>query len=262
MTYTKAGFTVKNGVATIEMNAPESLNPLDLTMAQDLSRAFAACEQHEDVKVIVLTGAGRVFCGGGDIRYMMDEVETGNFDIGPLVRTLTALTQRLRQYSKPVLCAVQGAAAGGGCNLALACDMIFAEEKAQFMQAFVNIGLTPDTGGAYILPRLIGRTRAFEMFVTGRPIAAPEMYDLGLITKVTKNGQALAEKMTPAEERAAGPSLVYKGIKELLWQSSVSDFDAFMKAEAAIQIRSTKSEDFVEGIRAFLEKRPAHFKGK
>ena len=119
MAYTKAGFTVKNGVATIEMNAPDTLNPLDLKMAQDLSKAFETCEQHEDVKVIVLTGAGRVFSGGGDIRYMMDEVEAGNFDIGPLVRTLTALTQRLRQYSKPVLCAVQGAAAGGGCNFGL-----------------------------------------------------------------------------------------------------------------------------------------------
>lgn len=92
MAYTKAGFTVKNGVATIEMNAPDTLNPLDLKMAQDLSKAFETCEQHEDVKVIVLTGAGRVFSGGGDIRYMMDEVEAGNFDIGPLVRTLTALT--------------------------------------------------------------------------------------------------------------------------------------------------------------------------
>ena len=262
MAYTKAGFTVKNGVATIEMNAPDTLNPLDLKMAQDLSKAFETCEQHEDVKVIVLTGAGRVFSGGGDIRYMMDEVEAGNFDIGPLVRTLTALTQRLRQYSKPVLCAVQGAAAGGGCNLALACDMIYAEEKAQFMQAFVNIGLTPDTGGAYILPRLIGRTRAFELFATGRPLSAPEMYDLGLITKVTKNGEVLEETMKMAEKLAAGPSLVYKGIKELLWQSSFPDFDAFMMSEAAIQVRSTKSDDFVEGIRAFLEKRPARFKGK
>ena len=255
----KADFTIKNGIATIEMKAPEKLNPLDLQMAHDLVKAFEACEQDEAVKVIVLTGAGRVFCGGGDIRYMMKEVEAGNFDIGPLVRTLTDLTRRLRRYSKPVLCAVQGAAAGGGCNLALACDMIFAEEKAQFMQAFVNIGLTPDTGGAYILPRLIGRTRAFELFVTGRSVSAPEMYDLGLITKVTKNGQALEDTMKMAEKLASGPSLVYKGIKELLWQSSLNDFEAFMKAEADIQVGSTQSDDFVEGIRAFLEKRRPHF---
>lgn len=262
MEYTHVTIKKENQIAVIEMNCPNALNPLDLAMSNELFAAVEGCDQDTDVKVIVLAGAGRAFCGGGDIHYMMQEVKNGSFDIEPLVRVLTELTRRLRQCSKPVLCAVQGAAAGGGCNLALACDMIFAEEKAKFLQAFVNIGLTPDTGGAYILPRLIGRTRAFEMFVTGRAVSAQEMYDLGLITKVTENGKALSEALAMAEKLAQGPSVVYKGIKELLLQTYSSDFDAFMRAEADVQVRASKTDDFVEGITAFLEKRQPHFTGK
>lgn len=262
MEYTNVTMSIKNHIANIEMNNPKSLNPLDLAMTQDLTAAFRDCQENEEVKVMVLTGAGRCFCGGGDIHYMMNEVKAGNFDIAPLVTGLTALTWQIKKCPKPVIAVVQGAAAGGGCNLAWACDMVYAEENAKFLQAFVNIGLTPDTSGAFWLPRLIGPARAFEMFASGRVVKAQEAYDLGLVTQVTSQEDLLSTAMAAADKLAHGPSVVYKGIKAMMLQSLSPDFAAFMRCEKDVQVDCTKTHDFVEGITAFLEKRKANFQGK
>ena len=164
--------------------------------------------------------------------------------------------------SKIVICAVEGAAAGGGANLAFGCDFIFAADNAKFLQAFVGIGLCPDTGGVYMLPRMIGTHRAFDMFVTGRPVDAKEAFQIGLIKEITAKEDLLPKTMAFAKKLTKGPALAYRNMKKLMFESMYKDFETFMTAEEIYLGQCSSSEDFKEGITAFLEKRPADFKGK
>ena len=152
--------------------------------------------------------------------------------------------------------------AGGGANLAFGCDFIFAADNAKFLQAFVGIGLCPDTGGVYMLPRMIGTHRAFDMFVTGRPVDVKEAFQIGLIKEITAKEDLLPKTMAFAKKLTKGPALAYRNMKKLMFESMYKDFETFMAAEEIYLGQCSSSEDFKEGITAFLEKRPADFKGK
>ena len=188
MDYRMIKFSVSEQIATITLDYAPTLNALDFHMALELEDALKKSEESPDVSVVIITGAGRAFCGGGDIRYMKAHCEEPDFSkksMGPLAGKLSEIVLYIKKMKKIVICAVAGAAAGGGANLAFGCDFIFAADNAKFLQAFVGIGLCPDTGGTYFLPRMIGTHRAFDMFVTGRPVSAEEAFYAGIVKEIT-----------------------------------------------------------------------------
>lgn len=265
MNYKMLKKEIKGSIAVITLDYAPTLNALDMNMALELEDALKAVESDRQVRVLVLTGAGRAFCGGGDIRFMQAHAAEEDFaetSMGPLAGKLSEIVLRIKKMSKPVICAVAGAAAGGGCNLAFGCDFIFAADNAKFIQAFVGIGLIPDTGGGFFLPRAIGTHRALDMFMTGRPVTAEEAHQLGLVREVTTKEALMDKAMELAEQLAAGPALAYKNMKKLMFASEYRDFANFVKTEVMLQNQCARSEDFREGISAFLEKRKPEFKGK
>ena len=250
-------FVVEDAVATITLDYAPTLNALDMNLALELEAALKQAEEDAGVKVVVLTGAGRAFCGGGDIRFMKAHCEEPDFadkSMGPLAGKLSEIVLYIKKMTKLVICAVAGAAAGGGCNLALGCDFVFAADNAKFLQAFVGIALIPDTGGGYMLPRAIGTHRAMDMFVTGRPVSAQECFELGLVKEVTTADELLPKATAFAKKLAAGPTLAYANMKKMMFISMYQGFEDFAKAEVALQNECAASADFREGITAFLEK--------
>lgn len=265
MDYEMITFSVSEGIATITLDYAPTLNALDLHMALELEDALKKSEESPQVSVIVITGAGRAFCGGGDIRYMKTHCEEPDFSeksMAPLAGKLSEIVLSIKKMKKIVICAVAGAAAGGGANLAFGCDFIFAADNAKFLQAFVGIGLCPDTGGTYFLPRMIGTHRAFDMFVTGRPVSAEEAFYAGLVKEVTTKENLLPVTMAFAKKLTKGPALAYANMKKLMFESMYKDFEKFMETEAVYLGQCSGSEDFKEGITAFLEKRKPRFQGK
>ncbi len=261
MEYKTVLYSVKDGVADVVMNQPQALNPMNDDSMNDMLAVLAECERDESVKAVVLSGAGKAFCGGGDIRYFKAELEKPGFGLGPLVTKVGQAVLAIRRLSKPVVCAVHGAAAGGGCNLVFACDIAVAADNAKFIEAFVNIGLAPDTGGVFTLPRLIGQARAFELMSTGRPMKADEAYSLGLVNEVCPAEELLDRAHAIAARYAAGPGKVYARLKQMMNASLYSGLEDYLKLEAQYMDELSKTEDFKEGINAFLEKRKAEFKG-
>ena len=261
MEYKTVIYTVKDGVADLVMNQPQTLNPMNDESMDDMLAALAECAADENVRAVVISGAGRAFCGGGDIRYFKAEVEKPGFGLGPLVTKVGKVVMAIRNLPKPVICAVHGAAAGGGCNLVFACDAAIAADNAKFIEAFVNIGLAPDTGGVYTLPRLIGPSRAFELMSTGRAMKADEAYALGLVSEVCAADELLDRAHALAARYAAGPSMVYARLKQMMNASVFSGLEEYLKLEARHLDDLSKTADFKEGITAFLEKRKAEFKG-
>ena len=265
MDYTRIHTDIAKGIETITLDYGPTLNALDMTMAQELADALEAAEADRAVKVIVLTGAGRAFSAGGDIRYMKahcDEPDFSKKSMAPLAGKLSEIVLYMKKMSKIIICAVAGAAAGGAANLAFACDFIYAADNAKFLQAFVGIGLCPDTGGVYFLPRMVGSHRAFDMFVTGRPVSAKEALEIGLAKEVTTKEELMPKVMAFAEKLTEGPLLAYGNMKKLMFESMYKGFEDYMKAEAVYLAQCSGSEDFREGITAFLEKRKPEFKGK
>ncbi len=265
MEYKMIHYEVAAGIATITLDYPPTLNALDMNMALEVEDALSAAERDAGVKVVVLAGAGRAFSGGGDIRFMKahcDEPDFAKKSMAPLAGKLSEIVLQMKKMSKLIICAVAGACAGGAANLAFACDFVYAADNAKFLQAFVGIGLCPDTGGAFTVPRMIGTHRAMDLFVTGRAVTATEAKDIGLVKEVTEKDALMETVYAFAETLTKGPTLAYRNMKKLLFESMYKDFETFMKAEAVYLGECSSSDDFKEGITAFLEKRPAEFKGK
>ena len=212
----------------------------------------------------MLTGSGRAFCAGGDLREMQEiagrEGRVEAFFDEPL-RILNESILLIRQTPVPFIAAVNGVASGGGCNLALACDLVIAAESAKFNQAFVKIGLVPDCGGTFMLPRLVGWKRATELMFTGDMITAQQAAEIGMINSVVADGELMSQVMAMAEKLANAPTAAIGHIKKLLDASAVSDYGSQLDWERKAQIEAGKTKDFAEGVQAFLEKRPPRFVG-
>jgi 2-(1,2-epoxy-1,2-dihydrophenyl)acetyl-CoA isomerase len=248
----------EGGIATITLNRPDKLNAFTGTMREDLLAALRACEEDEAVRVAVITGAGRAFCAGGDVEFMRGLQKNG--DVASLRKLLDAgrhVILQLASMTKPVIAAVNGIAAGAGCNLALACDYRIASEQAKLSESFVRIGLHPDWGGTWLLPRLVGRGRALELMMTGRAVDAAEALAIGMIDRVVADLPAETQQL--ARALADAPAIAVAGIKRALDASERNDLRAQMELESENQVRCFLSADAAEGMAAFFEKRPARF---
>ncbi len=263
MSYETIQYEVRGGVAVITLNRPESLNALTLAVAGEFKAALTEAVTQR-ARAIVLTGAGRAFCAGGDLREMQKIASQNGrveaFFDEPL-RELNDCIMLIRRTPLPIIAAVNGAASGGGCNLALACDLVIAGEGARFNQAFVKIGLVPDCGGTFILPRLVGWRRAMQLMMTGEVVTAPHALAMGMINAVVADDQLIAEAMAMAEALAAAPTAAIGRIKELLEASANNDYGEQLELEREAQLKSGLTKDFKEGVAAFIEKRPPKFVG-
>ena len=257
-------YEVKDAIATLTLNRPERLNALGGTLRDDLYAAVLRASQDADVRVIVVTGAGKGFCAGGDVK-AMNEVKEGRAE-RPLIDKVAPLRDRvllaMRDAPQPVIAAVNGAAAGAGMNLALGCDIRLASTAAKFTQAFVKRGLHPDWGGTYFLPRLVGMAKACELIFTGDIIDAGEALRLGLVSAVYAPEELLPATHELARKIAAGPPIAIRLAKRALYHSQDVDLRAALEFETFAQNIASETEDAREGIRAFVEKRPAAFKGR
>ncbi|MEO8433736.1 MAG: enoyl-CoA hydratase-related protein [Pyrinomonadaceae bacterium] len=264
MSYETLQFEMRETVAVVTLNRPDALNALTTQVAIDFTSAFAEAHQR-GARAIVLTGAGRAFCAGGDLREMQkiakNEGRLEAFFDEPL-QFLHDCVLLIRQTPLPVIAAVNGAASGAGCNLALACDLVIAGESAKFNEAFIRIGLTPDCGGTFILPRLTGWKIAAELMMTGDVVTAARARELGMINGVVADADLMPEALKLADRLAAAPTAALARIKRLLEQSATNDLTAQLELERATQIESGQTKDFREGVAAFLEKRPPKFTGE
>jgi len=255
-------FSQDGPVATLLLNRPEKLNALDEGMREGLSAALSTLAHDPVLRVGIITGAGRAFCAGGDIDRMRELKETHqSATFRRYIEAGHELVRKIRRLPKLVVACVNGPAAGAGMNLALACDLRIASESATFTQAFLRIGLHPDWGGTFLLPRLIGIGRAIEMFILGEPLNAAEAHRLGLVNFLAPPDQLAGETRKLSERLAAAPALPVALLKQALYERLETKLDLMMQHEVDAQMKCFDSEDFSEGLRAFLEKRRPNFKG-
>jgi 2-(1,2-epoxy-1,2-dihydrophenyl)acetyl-CoA isomerase len=254
----------RDRVALITLNRPDALNALVGDMRALLREAFEGTAADPGVRVIVVTGAGRGFCSGGDIRFMEDVMARGGRfeEFRPLLEAGRDVVRAIHATDKPVLAAVNGAAAGGGMNLALACDIRWASEKARFAESFVRIGLHPDWGGLHTLTRLVGPARALELMWTGDLLDAAEALRLGLVTRVLPPDALLPETLAFAERLARAPAVAITAIKQSVRASATLSLEEALAREIEAQERCWGSRDAREGLAAFLEKREPRFEGR
>jgi len=263
MNYETIQLEMCGSVCVLTLNRPDRLNALNVQVANDFKAAVNEALEH-GARVIVITGAGRAFSAGGDLREMQEIAQKDGraeaFFDEPL-RLLNEAILLIRQTPVPFIAAVNGVASGGGCNLALACDLVVAAESARFNQAFIKIGLTPDCGGTFMLPRLVGWKRATELLFSGDLISATAAAKMGMINSVLPDGELMNQAMAMADKLAQAPTAAIGQIKWLLNASAANDFKSQLDLERKTQIESGKTKDFVEGVSAFLEKRPPRFVG-
>lgn len=263
MNYENIKFDMRGSVCVITLNRPDSLNALTLAVACEFKAAIADAVKG-NARAIVLTGAGRAFCAGGDLREMQKiAAQDGRIEafFDEPLRELNECIMLIRRTPLPIIAAVHGAASGGGCNLALACDLVIAAEGARFNQAFVKIGLSPDCGGTFILPRLVGWRRATQLMMTGEVVTAPQALAMGMINVVVADDQLMAQAMAMAEGLAQAPTAALGRVKELLEASAKNDYSEQLELEREKQIESGLTKDFKEGVAAFIEKRSPKFVG-
>ena len=260
------GYNVKSGVATVTLNRPDKLNSLMGAMMLELYSALGAAAQDEAVRAVVLTGAGRAFCAGQDLADPAMSPKPGSnapADIGDVVETFySPLVRRLRALPKPVVCAVNGIAAGAGANIALACDIVIAVQTASFIQPFCKLGLVPDAGGTWLLPQLVGRARAVGLALLGDKLSAEQAAQWGLIWKCVAAADFEAEVSSIAKSLAAGPTLGYLRTREAIDHAATSTLDSQLDLEAGMQRELGNSQDYAEGVQAFIAKRPPVFTGR
>jgi 2-(1,2-epoxy-1,2-dihydrophenyl)acetyl-CoA isomerase len=250
------------GIAKIELNRPESINAWNKPFGIDLLAAIERVSDDEEVRSVLIAGAGRGFSSGADLKDGFDPDEAGRPDVyKALTERYHPIIKGIRFMPKPVVAAVHGPAVGIGLSLALASDLIVAAQDAYFLLAFVNIGLTPDGGSSMFVPNRIGQARATEMAMLGERVPAPKALEWGLINRVVPGGELEAESVALAERLAQGPTRSYAGTKRQLNAWLYAGIDEQLELEASIQREQAATDDFVEGVMAFLQKRPAAFRG-
>jgi len=249
-----------NSVGKITLNRPEKFNSFVQEMALTMLDTLKQCESDNTIRCILITGAGKAFCAGQDLKEATDPDGPGiekivNQHYNPIIR-------QIREMDKPVIAAVNGVAAGAGANLALACDIVVASKSAQFIQAFSKIGLVPDSGGTYFLPRLIGLARATAIMMTGESVDAEKAEKFGMIYAVYSDEKFDSNSLEFANYLGSMPTKGLGYTKRLLNESNSNSFENQINAEAKLQAQSAKTEDHKEGVQAFLEKRKPNFTGK
>ena len=263
MTFSTLRLDTAGPVATITLARPERLNALTAAMHADLRLALDACEVDEAVRVVVLTGEGRAFSSGQDLTEDLPRDRDGRVDLGPpLERDYNPLVRRLVAYPKVTIAALNGPAVGASMNIALACDLVVAARSAYLQEAFAKIGLVPDAGGTWLLPRLVGPKRALALMLTADPVPAEEAERLGLVWKVFDDASFPEETAALALRLAEGPALAHRLTKRALAASLEHGLEAQLAMEAALQREAGASADFAEGIAAFRAKRAPRFEGR
>jgi len=249
----------KNNVLIIKLNRPDKFNSFNREMAFELHNALDNAENNENIRAIVLTGTGKAFCAGQDLAEAIDPNGPG---IAKIVdEHYNPIILRLRSIEKPIIAAVNGVAAGAGANIALACDIVTATFSASFIQAFSKIGLIPDSGGTFFLPRLIGFQKASALMMLGDKVAATDAQQMGMIYKVFSDETFMDDVLKLAETLSNMPTKAIGFTKRLLNQSLTNDLNAQLRQEGNLQVEAANTSDYKEGVNAFLEKRKPEFKG-
>lgn len=253
-------YEVNQGLATITLNRPDVFNSFNREMALSMQAALDACEKNQEVRAILITGNGKAFCAGQDLKEVTDPENNPGFR-AILDEHYNPIIRRIRNIEKPIVAAVNGVAAGAGANIALACDIVLASDQASFIQAFSKIGLIPDSAGTFFLPRLIGLQKAAALCMLGDKVSAEEAERMGMIYKVFPADSLMQEAQAMANKLAAMPTLALGLTKRLFNQSLNNDLEAQLKLESDLQIVAGSSNDYKEGVTAFVEKRKPEFRG-
>jgi 2-(1,2-epoxy-1,2-dihydrophenyl)acetyl-CoA isomerase len=251
---------IKNSVAIVTLNRPDKFNSFNREMAFSLQQILDDCATDENVRCVLLTGAGKAFCAGQDISELTGENAIGIDKI--LSEHFNPIVARIRNLKKPVVCAVNGVAAGAGANIALCCDVVLASTSASFIQAFSKIGLIPDSGGTFFLPRLIGFQKASALMMTGDKVTATEAEKMGMVYKVIDETTFAEDAYNQAHSLAQMPTQGLAFTKMALNKSMTNTFDEQLHEEDRLQRKAASTLDYTEGINSFLEKRKPSFTGK
>lgn len=252
-------FELQEGVCTITLNRPDVYNALNDEITFELQDAWKMAAKDEAVRVVVLTGEGKAFCSGQDLKASAGQKRSF---MDSLHKRYNPIVRAMRNLPKPIICRLNGVAAGAGCSLALACDLIVASEEATLIEVFINIGLVPDSGSSYFLPRLVGSAKAFELCTMGNKVKAKEALEIGLVNKVVPAGELDASVKEYTDYFAKAPTKAIGIIKKMLNKSTTATLDEMLDYEVYSQETAGATHDHQEGVKAFLEKRKPVFLGK
>lgn len=260
MSFNSILYEKMGNIAYITLNRPDVFNAFNDEQSFELQDALKDAKRDEEVRVLVLTGAGKAFCSGQDLKAIADSKNRSLSD--SLYKRYNPIIKSMREMPKPIICKLNGVAAGAGASLALACDFIIASENASLIEVFVNVGLVPDSGSSYFLPRSVSPARAFELATMASKVTAHEALEWGMINRVVTVGELDEEVNKVANYYASAPTLAIGMIKKMLNKATYSDLDTMLQYEAWCQEIAGRSSDYKEGVAAFNEKRKPEFKGK
>ena len=255
-------FDVRDNVAHLTLNRPDAANSINENMGKDLMHAALRCDEDPEIRAVLISGAGKIFSGGGDLKDFISKGDQLPYHIKEITTYLHAAISRLTRMDAPVVAAVHGAVAGAGMSIAIACDIVVAAETTRFMVAYTRAGLVPDGSSTYFLPRIVGLKRALELTLTNRMFSAQEALQWGLVTRVLPDNELLVQARAIAVQLAAGPTRAYGISKRLLHSGWMETLETQMENESQAIANSARTLDAREGITAFLEKRPPKYKGK
>ena len=262
MTDTPVAWEVRDGVGRITLNRPEAMNGLDVDVCRAFLEATIAADEDPSVRAVLLTGAGRMFCAGGDLKFFAGQGPELGANMKRMTAALHAGVSRLARMDAPVVVAVNGTAAGAGFSLAMTGDLVLAGRSARFVMAYTAAGLSPDGSSSYFLPRIVGLRRAQELMLTNRALWADEALDWGLVTRVVDDADLASEAEALARSLAEGPTLAFGGVKRLLVETFDSPLETQMERETLGIAGAARTEDAREGIAAFVAKRKPAFRGR
>jgi 2-(1,2-epoxy-1,2-dihydrophenyl)acetyl-CoA isomerase len=254
----------KDGYAVITLNRPDKLNSFNDELTFQLQDTLKEAEKDAGVRALILTGAGRGFCAGQDLanRNFSDDSKQKPSLADSIRRRYNPIILKMRRMEKPIIAAINGVAAGAGCSLALACDIKIAADNATFVQSFSRVGLVPDSGATFVLPRLIGLTKAYELMITADKLSAPDALQLGLLNRVVPVDQVMKEAEEFAAKLAKGPTKAFGLTKRAVNRAVFPDLEELLENEAYLQEIAGRTDDFQEGVKAFIEKREPAYTGK